>query len=226
MSITSEAWFRATTVVERTRRLTGNPGHLVHDAMIRFGIREIQAALDDNFRHGLRRGTVQQQRELVFDDIGWLLAILDDKDCDYRVRQRRDLFSTAAAPGDMTARIEIEGRLSAPTSRPLCGSCALPPADLVCSHLLHPQVSSVTDAGGIKSRDVVSALCDRGHNEVAEPEGCTAGGHSCWQRRVEIEPVRPVRLPPLSVPEAFDVTDLAWRLAFGQRERFAASQGR
>ncbi|GAB3832035.1 hypothetical protein GCM10027610_023510 [Dactylosporangium cerinum] len=150
-------------------------------------------------------------------------AAVDHKD-DER-RSSRDLFCTAAAPGDATARVEIEGLLSAPTSRPLCHSCALPPADLVCSHLLHPQVTSVTDAGGIKSRDVVSALCDRGQKEVEEPEGCTAGGHSCWQRRVEVKPVRPARLPPLSVPEAFDVTDLAWRLAFGQRERFRGKPG-
>jgi hypothetical protein len=225
VSITTEAWFHATMVVERTQRLTGHPGHLVHDAMIRFGIREIQAAVDDNLRHGQRRGTVQQHRELTVDDVDWLLAILDDKDCDYRVRQRRDLFCTAAAPGDTSARIEIGGRLSAPTSRPLCRSCALPPADLVCSHLLHPQVTSVTDAGGVTSRDIVTALCDRGQKEVGEPEGCTAGGHSCWQRRVEVEPVRPVRLPPLSVPEAFDLTDLAWRLAFGHRERFRGKPG-
>jgi hypothetical protein len=79
VSITTEAWFHATTVVERTQRLTGHPGHLVHDAMIRFGIREIQAVVDDNFRHGLGRGKAQQQRELTVDDVDWLLAILDDK---------------------------------------------------------------------------------------------------------------------------------------------------
>jgi hypothetical protein len=223
VSITSEAYFHAANVLGRTNRASGHAGHLAKDAMIRFGVREIEVLVSDLQDNASTPTT--SRHELKFGDVDQLLALLNEKDCDYRVRQRRDLFCTAAAPGDSTARLEIDGRISAPTSRPLCRACALPPAEMLCSHLLHPQVTTMPAAGGIKSREVVTALCDRDRSEVEEPAGCAAGLHSCWQRLIQIQLAPPAPMPPLSVAEAFDAANTTWRMVFGQDERLLTRSG-
>lgn len=149
-----------------------------------------------------------------------LAAMLADKTCDYQIKQRRDLFCTAAARNDGMAMTEFAGyHRVAPTSRRICKGCDLPDTDDICSHLVHPSVATVGAVGPPIERFVASALCDRGRYEIEQGGHveCHAGGHSCWERLVEpVEaPAQPV-LSPLSLLEQIDFLDSTWRHLFGE----------
>lgn len=216
VQMTFEAQVNARAHLDRSGVWRGNPAALLDRALMKYGMRRVEQAVAEMLAIGSPPQPGSSETwNVSTDEVDDLLALIEDKTCSYQVRERRDLYCTAASPDDVTAKIIIGGRLSAPTSRPLCGSCQLPSDDLLCSHLLHPVVT--TD---YKARSVVDAMCDRGRDEeVSEPQLCHAGGHKCWQRVVEVEDERPAPVTPLALPEAFDVLDAMWRLAFGRRKR-------
>jgi hypothetical protein len=143
------------------------------------------------------------------------------KSCRYQIEDHGDLLCSAAAASDPTIVGSSGRRNLAPTSRSLCGGCAMPSADLVCSHLMHPEVTALGVAeGGNEMRHLANALCDLGHAEVQSPGGCQAGGHSCWRRLIDDRPPVIVSEPPLvALPEALDFLDAIWRLTFGKDHR-------
>ncbi|MEU7916440.1 hypothetical protein [Microbispora bryophytorum] len=155
---------------------------------------------------------------LTSEDVPQLLALVQDKTCNYQTRIRRDLYCTAASDKDETASSSIGGRRAAPTSKPLCRSCALPNTDFICSHLMHARVAGMRAYAGVISRSVAGALCDQGRDEVREVDKCRAGGHGCWQRVIEVEPPAITPVSPLELAEAFDVLDAVWRLAFDKKK--------
>jgi hypothetical protein len=143
------------------------------------------------------------------------------KACRYQIEDHGDLLCSAAAASDPTIVGSSGRRHLAPTSRSLCDGCAMPSADLVCSHLMHPEVTGLGVAeGGNEMRYLAGALCDLGHAEVHSPGGCQAGGHSCWRRLIDDRPPVIVSEPPLvALPEALDFLDAIWRLTFGKSHR-------
>ena len=219
VQMTFEAQIDATAALHRSGIWRGNPAALLDRALMKYGMRRVEQAVIEMLAAGPTLQPASQTWKVWPHEVDDLLALIEDKSCSYQVRDRRDLFCTAAAPGDKTPRVEIGGRLSAPTSRPLCRSCELPSNDLLCSHLLHPMVTNDTSQPDGPKRTVVTALCDRGRDEINEPGLCHAGGHKCWQQVVEIEDPRPPTVAPLALPEAFDVLDAVWRLAFGRKRR-------
>jgi hypothetical protein len=62
-------------------------------------------------------------------------------------------------------------------------------------------------------------MCDLGEAAVKnDPSKCHAMGHRCWERIIETEVRRPVApISPLTLHEAFDYLDTAWRLAFDKK---------
>jgi hypothetical protein len=153
------------------------------------------------------------------DDLYLLLPLAGTKICDYQQPFGRDLMCTATAPSDKTAVQTWNGRLVAPTSRAVCSGCALPESDILCSNLLHPSVNGMLFAGGQTRRDLLSAMCDLGRNELNDDVSrCRAAGHACWERHVIAEPASAQPVSPLGLPEQFDVLDAYWRLRFGSRQ--------
>ncbi|GAA1025724.1 hypothetical protein GCM10009557_00770 [Virgisporangium ochraceum] len=210
-----EAGINARSELERRGVWRGNPLTHIDQALLKYGMRRLEMVVSEMLAVGAPPSATGETWSVSTDEVDELLAYIEDKSCSYQVRQTRDLYCTAASPDDVTAKFEIGGRLSAPTSRPLCRACELPSNDLLCSHLLHPVVTN-----DYQARSVVDAMCDRGRDEeVSEPKLCRPGGHECWQRVVEVEDERPTLVTPLALPEAFDVLDAMWRLAFGRRQR-------
>jgi len=221
--VSFEAGANARAHLERSGFWRGHPEELLNRALVKYGTRRLALLVNEMFEVDLLPSPVRQTWEVTTDDVDGLLALIDDKACDYQKRHERDLFCTAAAPGDMTATFKNGGRRSAPTSRPMCRRCELPGSDLLCSHLLHPQVTTKSPGDGTVVRSVVTAMCDLGSNNITRPGRCHAGGHSCWQQVVEVDEPRPVPLSPLGLPESFDVLDAMWRLAFGRTRRLLSA---
>lgn len=189
-------------------------------ALVRFGVRRIERAISAG-------SPVAEQEPLVTmiavqqEDLQELRDLLGNKTCEYQIEDGRELFCSAASRSDSTVTRELGRRRVAPTSRQICFECDLPNTDVVCSHLVHPSVSSLGPIGSSWSRFVELALCDRGRPEIEGANAhqqCRAGGHGCWERTVETveAAVQPV-LSPLSVLEQIDFLATAWRLLFGQR---------
>jgi hypothetical protein len=151
------------------------------------------------------------------DDLAELAGLLGEKTCDYQVSDRRDLLCSAAGPKDDTVVGTRGHRRVAPTSRPICARCDLPDTDSICSNLLHPTVTGSRTKTSW-DRMVIGALCDKARPEIAQPVGCRAGGHGCWERVIKrIEAVAEPVLSPLSLPEQLDFLDAVWRAVFNQR---------
>jgi len=144
-----------------------------------------------------------------------LLALANaNKACTHQQAEGPDLLCLAASAGDETAIGTADGwRRVAPTSRPLCASCQMPDAAVVCSQFSHPEVRGTRAVGGRASRNLVRALCNLGQQEIREPGGCHAGGHPCWQRVVGLEVAAPAAAPPRALAEILDALDAWWRLA-------------
>ncbi|REH25975.1 hypothetical protein BCF44_13514 [Kutzneria buriramensis] len=189
--------------------------------LLRYGVRRLERHM-----HGLEIKDLEGEPQtdvwnLAASDASELLSLTNEKTCTYQRKSGRDLFCMAPSQHDGKAIYTIEGRRCSPTSRAVCRECTLPHTDYICSHLLHPEIGSVA-AGGLYQRQVVGALCDQGMSAVREIQQCRAGGHSCWQRLVELEQPAAESISPLGLAESFDVLDAIWRLAFGRNNRLLA----
>jgi hypothetical protein len=121
---------------------------------------------------------------LTETDIALLRSLALEKTCEYQVRSGRELFCSAASPGDETAAGRAGLKTLAPTSRPMCKQCNLPDTDYICSYLTHPQVTGPRTIGD-QSRYLTGALCEIGRTEIRnDPSRCRANGHTCWARIV------------------------------------------
>jgi hypothetical protein len=85
------------------------------------------------------------------------------KRCDRQVRDRGDLWCDASSANDKTASGQIEGRVVAPTSTPICAACDVPDSRIRCTALMHPEVTGVRAFGGTHERSLNWAICDAGH---------------------------------------------------------------
>jgi hypothetical protein len=104
-----------------------------------------------------------------------------------------------------------------PTTRAICSGCYVPDAVSLCSHFTHA-VTSIKQVGSNTHMTAAKALCELGRDEVDDVRGCRAGGHACWERIIEPEPLAPpTTLSPLAVHEAFDFLSAVWQLASGSK---------
>lgn len=107
------------------------------------------------------------------------------------------------------------------TVMPVCLSCGIPDAGLICAHLAFPCVAYLNPGGpSLPQRHPVSALCEigqqcRGGNE------CRPGGKECWVRRVEWSLEVPALLEHAAERFADEISH--FRLAY--RDRFANAEG-
>ena len=149
------------------------------------------------------------------------------KRCDRQVRDRGDLWCDASSANDETASGQIDGRVVAPTSTPICAACDVPDSRLRRTAFMHPQVTGVRAFGGTHERSLNWAICDAGHQDriTGAPQLCIPeSGHDCWFRDVTIGPRDPrVLLDPMTLPDTLDRLDDVWRLAFGSRVTKVAS---
>lgn len=198
------------------------PAEALGQLLVRYGTRLMEATVREMQADGLQPDggeIVWRLTEEDLDDLYLLLPLVGAKICDYQQPFGRDLMCTATAPSDKTAVQTWNGRLVAPTSRAVCSGCALPESDILCSNLLHPSVNGMLFASGQTRRDLLSAMCDLGRNELNDDVSrCRAGGHACWERHVIAEPASAQPVSPLGLPEQFDVLDAYWRLRFGSRQ--------
>lgn len=187
----------------------------VEAALLRLAVRRIERGVADGSLPSESTSEIQTVR-VEEDDLAELAGLVGEKTCDYQVSDRRDLLCSAAGPKDDTVIGTRGHRRVAPTSRPICARCDLPDTDAMCSNLLHPAITGSRTKTSW-DRMVIGALCDKARPEIAQPVGCRAGGHECWER--VIEPVEAPTQPttsPLSLPEQLDFLDAVWRAAFGQ----------
>lgn len=191
--------------------------------MLRYGVRRIERALCSPESAELLLSDQDEHTTWRIDSASrHLLTELDqDKDCYYQERVGRDLYCAASSSKDSTA-VDSRGiKTIAPTSRPLCNTCALPDTDYLCAHFLHPENIGVTVyEGGLIERRIVGGLCDAGQQSrlLAKPADCRAGGHDCWQRLLDLAPTRSTGpFLPHALPQALDHLDAVWRLQFGKK---------
>jgi hypothetical protein len=180
---------------------------------LRFTVRRIERGLAAGSFPSEETAEIQKVT-VEEDDLPELARLLADKTCGYQLRVGRDLLCRAADRGDETAVGAIDLSPVAPTSRPVCAGCGLPPSEVLCSDLHHPNVKGYRTKTSW-DRLVVGALCDKVRPEIAQPRGCRAGGHDCWERIVELveAPTEPT-MSPLSLPEQLGFLDTVWRVAF------------
>lgn len=199
------------------------PAEALGQILVRYGARLMEASVPEMQADGLQPDPAEVVWKLTEDDLEDLYLLLPSasgKNCAYQQPIGRDLMCTATARSDETARQTWNGRLIAPTSRAVCAECDLPGSDVLCSNLMHPSVKGDVRASNLTARNVLSAMCDLGREELASDiSQCRAGGHTCWERHVVAEPVAAQPVSPLSLPEQLDVLDAYWRLRFGSRQR-------
>jgi len=148
-----------------------------------------------------------------------LAASLGNADCRWQRWIDGDEYCSASGPGDPDLLSADGPTYLAPTTGHICGSCDMPKGALRCSALTHPLVTTI-EASRSKQRALVTAQCSKGMPEVGDPSQCQPGGHSCW-RFHPLEVATPVAPPlvgerkVLSLPEALDRLNTAWRTRFG-----------
>ena len=173
------------------------------------------------FAEGLRRGvsggngiqdfTAGHHRNL-------LTAALTNPACRWQRWIDGDVYCSASAPGDPDLLSADGPAYLAPTTGHTCLSCNMPKDPLRCSALTHPSVKTV-DQGEPRQRALIAAQCSKGMPEVSNPGQCQPGGHPCWRFVVHVagaaDPAPIPDLGPLSLPEALDRFNAAWRTRFG-----------
>ncbi len=193
----------------------------LRDAFLRWTLRRLERELGDQNSAALlfeQNGAAWTISSADEEDIAAIVAEAGPKECGYQLRNGRDLFCSTPSPRDETAVLAINGTRVAPTSRPICAECNLPSTVWLCSHFLHPAVIG-TGAKNSHSRQVASAMCDLGHDDLLrqDPSSCRTG-RDCWQRTVSTgEKASGPALSPLSLPEALDFLDAVWQLAHGSK---------
>ena len=192
----------------------------IETAVLRLNVRRLGASLRAGLSpaadaHGRVHGYLQEE------DVDLVVSMAkESKRCVYQLREDRDLLCSAASQNDYT-KLEQRGlRILAPTTPGLCASCGMPEADLLCSHLMRPEVEAVQGREGVAERTLSAAMCALDRAEISSPNACRPGGNPCWERLVEEESARLHRaVGPLSIPLAVDHLDLAWRAWHGPKHR-------
>ncbi len=197
-------------------RLDGVSPADLERALVQFGLERVAQFVEADEVPGEYTQTAQVV-EVSNDELPHLLSLLLAKTCRYQLRDSDDLYCAAASEGDETAVGHAGLHQLAPTSSALCMSCALPSTDIVCSHLMHPQVTGSRAMGGVWNRTLAGALCDLGKPGASTAAAeCRPGGHDCWERELSAEPPDDtVELAPLALTEAVDFLDAVWQLRFG-----------
>jgi hypothetical protein len=218
----SNAGFLVTVLVsvecDMTLRSDLNIGEDEEDArldqvMVIFGLRQIEAHIR-NRTWDTSTQSVEPLR-LGMEDLDELAGLVHDKECDYQLREGRDLYCSAASRSDETMVGSLGVRAIAPTSTAMCRRCDLPDSRVICSQLRHPEVFGTVLSNGPVSRHLSAAVCDIGRDEIARPSKCRPGGNACWVRVVGPEAAAAaVILPARAMTESLDYLDTAWRLAF------------
>ena len=169
---------------------TEDPQEL-REAMTAYAITRIEA--DPDVWKQLNELPEDSPLTISIDDsaVADLAAGFAVKRCDRQVRDRGDLWCDASSANDKTASGQIEGRVVAPTSTPICAACDVPDSRLRCTAFMHPEVTGVRAFGGTHERSLNWAICDAGHQDriTGAPQLCIPeSGHECWFRDVTIGP--------------------------------------
>jgi hypothetical protein len=137
-------------------------------------------------------------------DIATIVETAGFKSCKYReADQRGDCLCAAADHFGVSLAV--------------CRECMVPDSVALCSHFTHPQMSFRHSIGLAINSTVPHALCNRGRDDVQSVEGCTVGGHACWERIVEVTIDAPSgAVSPVAIAEGLDHLNAVWRLAFGK----------
>jgi hypothetical protein len=134
---------------------------------------------------------------------GGVAELPKPKACRYQAAGAGDLYcSIAKAPN---------GIPPIPTTKALCLGCGLPDSRWACDHLHHAVVGFT---GGPPV--ILKAMCDLGRAEVeAGAHRCRPGGHSCWERTVDLAEGAEQEVAPLALHESIDYLDAMWKGTFG-----------
>lgn len=204
-----------------------NADSILGEALLRYTIAKVEDDLALGILPTEEYVSEIQNIELGESDIRNLADLItENRQCHYQQRESRELLCNAASPDDPTS-IAVPGSLRhiAPTSSFLCNECNLPKNELLCSHLIRPQVREYAiekdEFGnvpfGARRRVLVSATCDLGRMEVEQPRDCCIGGHDCAERIVgQVHTVAPPFLSPTALTDALSYLDAIWRAAFGR----------
>lgn len=167
--------------------------------------------------HRLRDGSIDdstESLELELSDFDLLRQIASEKNCDYQVKESRDLFCSASFDDDPGRLAKVGLKTLAWTSRHHCDECLMPDRDFLCSHLSHPKVE-LTPAVALRSPR--SAVCARNQPNIKNPASCYPGGHECWEWILSpgVDD-RPAKYASPALTQAIDLLDAVWRLRFGK----------
>lgn len=119
-----------------------NADSILGDALLRYTIAKVEDDLALGILPTEESVSQIQNIELGESDIRNLADLItENRQCHYQQRESRELLCNAASPDDPTS-IAVPGSLRhvAPTSSFLCNECNLPKNELLCSHLIRPQV--------------------------------------------------------------------------------------
>lgn len=190
-----------------------DPDPVLLDALLRWGIARLEAQLAQE-PPAWDPGVTHTEWRVADDDLEGLAALASEKTCEYQLREGRTLLCSAAGVNDKTSIGRVGLKIVAPTSDGLCSRCQLPDSRYLCSHLVNPTVLGMTGDGEIAERNCVGAMCNRGFEGAAsQPGRCKAGGHSCWERIVELAQPDISDVAPLSLVVSLDYLDATWRAA-------------
>jgi TIR domain len=166
--------------------------------VIRYAVQRIEQGLKEGLFPN-PPGTTTDNLFIIRNDFPILRQMLQEKTCEYQIKEGRGLLCTAAAASDSTVHSQRGFEFIAPTTQALCRACALPDTDYLCSHFTHPEVIGHRDRGTLTVRQLVSGLCNIGQTGVNKhPERCHAAGHECWERLIEsVQQSIPISIPAL-----------------------------
>ena len=176
---------------------------------LRWGIRRIEALLADGPPGGEPSSVTNL--DVRAEDLPELEQAWGPKACEFQLREPRRLICTASFADDPSAIGRQGLRFVAPTSEHLCSACEMPDAQVLCAHLINPEVIGIVSDSGVVARRVIGAMCELGQPEISQPRDCRVGGHRCCERVVEARVASEAALPALSLMTTIDYVDASWR---------------
>ncbi len=179
------------------------------NSLLRWGIRRIEALLADGPPGGEPSSVTNL--DVRAEDLPELEQAWGPKACEFQLREPRRLICTASFADDPSAIGRQGLRFVAPTSEHLCSACEMPDAQVLCAHLINPEVIGIVSDSGVVARRVIGAMCELGQPEISQPRDCRVGGHRCCERVVEARVASEAALPALSLMTTIDYVDASWR---------------
>jgi hypothetical protein len=187
----------------------------VNSVLLMYAVSRIEEVLtSDGDPHALFDDGSTSARWLI--DADHVAAVFLDsfhtKECAYQIAEGQDLYCAAASRDDETLAGSVDGRLVAPTSRPICDACGVPDRRLICTAFSHPLVTG-TVSNGPPARMLARAMCNEGSANINESHRCTPGANACWRRDVVVaRRAAATATAPLHLAEALDFLDATWRM--------------